>query len=175
MGRQWMILAFTVGKMLVAIGAVAHILACVWFALGDTVSSFDTGPPSWLQLARIQDASFQIQYIHSLTWILLPPAPAPLDPLSGIEQMAAGASACRRVVELESERAQSCSAGRLTWGHWHYLGSGISVSVVSSTGYACNQDGTADTGPGGRLKVNTAECEACTQRFLQCPRLLCEG
>lgn len=34
MGRQWLILAFTVGRMLMAIGMVAHILACTWFGLG---------------------------------------------------------------------------------------------------------------------------------------------
>ena len=87
MGRQWLILAFTVGKMLVAIGAVAHILACIWFALGDAVQS--AAQTSWLEIAQIKDATFSIQYIHSLIWILLPPAPPPLDPLSGIEHMAA--------------------------------------------------------------------------------------
>jgi hypothetical protein len=34
MGRQWLILAFTVGRMLLSIGMVAHILACIWFGLG---------------------------------------------------------------------------------------------------------------------------------------------
>ena len=56
MGRQWLILGFTVGKMLLAIGAVAHILACSWFALGDAVSD-----SSWLDIAGIKNASFQIQ------------------------------------------------------------------------------------------------------------------
>ncbi|CAE7946924.1 Cyclic nucleotide-gated cation channel alpha-3 [Symbiodinium microadriaticum] len=90
MGRQWMILAFTVGKMLIAIGAVAHILACIWFALGDTVQSAGQHR-SWLEFAGItreQGATFEIQYIHSLIWMLLPPSPPPLDPFSGIEHAA---------------------------------------------------------------------------------------
>ena len=94
MGRQWMILAFTVGKMLVAIGAVAHILACIWFAVGDTVQSAGQHR-SWLEFAGItreQGATFEIQYIHSLIWMLLPPSPPPLDPFSGIEHLAAGSS-----------------------------------------------------------------------------------
>ena len=33
-GRQWLILAFTVGRMLLAIGMVAHIMACIWYGLG---------------------------------------------------------------------------------------------------------------------------------------------
>ena len=57
MGRQWLILGFTVGKMLVAIGAVAHILACSWYALGGAVSD-----NSWLDIAGIKDASFQVQH-----------------------------------------------------------------------------------------------------------------
>ena len=89
MGRQWLILGFTVGKMLVAIGAVAHILACIWFGLGDSISAA-TGN-SWLNIAKIDTESFEIQYIHSLFWILLPPAPPPLDPTSGIEHLAVGA------------------------------------------------------------------------------------
>lgn len=34
MGRQWLILGFTVGKMLVTIGLVTHILSCIWFGVG---------------------------------------------------------------------------------------------------------------------------------------------
>ena len=33
-GRQWLILAFTVGRMLLAIGMIAHIMACIWYGLG---------------------------------------------------------------------------------------------------------------------------------------------
>ncbi|CAE7667573.1 CNGA3 [Symbiodinium sp. CCMP2456] len=85
LGRQWLILAFTVGKMLLVIGAVAHILACIWYALGDTISQ---ERDSWLQLAQVGDAPFQTQYIHSLSWILLTPSPAPLEPDSNIEHTA---------------------------------------------------------------------------------------
>eukprot|EP00439_Symbiodinium_sp_Y106_P049136 s484_g6.t1 len=85
LGRQWLILAFTVGKMLLVIGAVAHILACIWYALGDTISQ---ERDSWLQIAQVGDAPFQTQYIHSLSWILLTPSPAPLEPDSNIEHTA---------------------------------------------------------------------------------------
>ena len=87
LGRQWLILAFTVGKMLLVIGAVAHILACIWYALGDTISQ---ERDSWLQIAQVGDAPFQTQYIHSLSWILLTPSPAPLEPDSNIEHTAVG-------------------------------------------------------------------------------------
>ncbi|CAE7225657.1 CNGA3 [Symbiodinium sp. KB8] len=85
LGRQWLILSFTVGKMLLVIGAVAHILACIWYALGDTISK---ERDSWLQIAQVGDAPFQTQYIHSLSWILLTPSPAPLEPDSNIEHTA---------------------------------------------------------------------------------------
>ena len=43
MGRQWLILAFTVGRMLLAIGMVAHIMACIWFGLGQACDSASHG------------------------------------------------------------------------------------------------------------------------------------
>ena len=43
MGRQWLILAFTVGRMLLAIGMVAHIMACIWFGLGQACDSVSHG------------------------------------------------------------------------------------------------------------------------------------
>ncbi|CAJ1350250.1 unnamed protein product [Effrenium voratum] len=85
MGRQWLILAFTVGKMLLAIGAVAHILACAWFGLGASLS--DGSRLSWIDLAGIKDLPPAIQYAHSIGWILLPPAPPPVRPESGLEQV----------------------------------------------------------------------------------------
>eukprot|EP00439_Symbiodinium_sp_Y106_P038439 s1443_g4.t1 len=89
MGRQWLILAFTVGRMLLTIVMVLHILACTWWGLGKAVSS--PGPPamnSWIDIADIWHLSGQAQYIHAMQWILLPPAPAPLATDSAYERLA---------------------------------------------------------------------------------------
>ncbi|CAE6961578.1 HCN4 [Symbiodinium natans] len=86
MGRQWLILAFTVGRMLMTIMIVLHILACSWFGLGEAVSTW--GQKSWIEWAEISDLDGQTQYIHAMQWILLPPAPAPLSADSAIERLA---------------------------------------------------------------------------------------
>lgn len=86
MGRQWLILAFTVGRMLLSIGMVAHILACIWFGLGQAVSE-SNGGGSWIDVLLIRNSSGYVQYSHALAWILLPPAPPMVEPDSGIEMM----------------------------------------------------------------------------------------
>ncbi|CAJ1432771.1 unnamed protein product [Effrenium voratum] len=86
MGRQWLILTFTVGKMLMTIFMVAHILACSWFGLGKVVSGM--GSSSWIDIADVQEATLSIQYIHAMQWIITPPSPAPLATESGLERFA---------------------------------------------------------------------------------------
>eukprot|EP00434_Breviolum_minutum_P015551 symbB.v1.2.013694.t1/scaffold974.1/size359025/1 len=87
MGRQWLILAFTVGKMLVTIGMVTHILCCAWYGLGKYIT--DTGERSWLDLAQVPPNDLGLQYAHAATWILLPPAPPLVEPESRWERFAA--------------------------------------------------------------------------------------
>jgi len=86
MGRQWLILAFTVGRMLLAIGMVAHIMACIWFGLGQAVSETNGGG-SWIDVLLIRNSTGYVQYSHALAWILLPPAPPMVEPDSGVEMM----------------------------------------------------------------------------------------
>ncbi|CAE7830230.1 Hcn3 [Symbiodinium microadriaticum] len=83
-GRQWLILAFTVGRMLLAIGMIAHIMACIWFGLGKAVTE-TSDIDSWIELALITNSTGYVQYVHSIGWILLPPAPPTLEPDSGLE------------------------------------------------------------------------------------------
>lgn len=87
MGRQWLILAFTVGKMLMAIGLVTHILTCLWFWLGKLVHE-EGIRKSWLDLANVTELDLGLQYAHSASWILLPPSPPTLEPDSRVERLA---------------------------------------------------------------------------------------
>lgn len=87
MGRQWLILAFTMCKMLVTIGMVTHILSCIWFGVGKYVSG--TGHRSWLDLAGVSELDLGLQYVHAATWILLPPAPPLIEPDSRYERLGA--------------------------------------------------------------------------------------
>ncbi|CAJ1452717.1 unnamed protein product [Effrenium voratum] len=86
MGRQWLIVFFTVGRMLMAIGLVAHLLACLWFGLGQAVSE-SSGGKSWIDMAGITQQPGMVQYVHAFGWILLPPAPPQLEPESGLEHL----------------------------------------------------------------------------------------
>ncbi|CAK9082661.1 unnamed protein product [Durusdinium trenchii] len=87
MGRQWLILAFMVGKMLMAIGLVTHILTCLWFWLGKLVHE-EGIRKSWLDLANVTELDLGLQYAHSASWILLPPSPPTLEPDSRVERLA---------------------------------------------------------------------------------------
>jgi len=87
MGRQWLILAFTMCKMLVTIGMVTHILSCIWFGVGKYVSG--TGQRSWLDLAGVSELDLGLQYVHAATWILLPPAPPLIEADSRYERLGA--------------------------------------------------------------------------------------
>jgi len=87
MGRQWLILAFNVMKMLAWIGLTAHLLACAWFGVGMLYVA--TGK-SWIDLASVTDSSGPVQYIHALAWIVQPPSPpelSVLDPNSFTERL----------------------------------------------------------------------------------------
>ena len=79
---------------------VAHILACLWFAIGQAVSETrQAARPeqgSWIDIAGINPQRFDVdaapvggvvQYLHSIAWILLPPAPPELAPDSWIEYL----------------------------------------------------------------------------------------
>ncbi|CAJ1352846.1 unnamed protein product [Effrenium voratum] len=72
MGRQWLILAFNVMKMLGWIGLTAHLLACTWFGVGMLVSQ---SRESWVDLAMVSSSEGHVQYIHALAWIIQPPSP----------------------------------------------------------------------------------------------------
>ncbi|CAE6961564.1 eag [Symbiodinium natans] len=85
-GRQWLILAFTVGRMLLAIGMIAHIMACIWYGLGKAVAE-TSDIDSWIELASITNSTGYVQYVHSIGWILLPPAPPTLMADSGLEHL----------------------------------------------------------------------------------------
>ncbi|CAE6961557.1 CNGA4 [Symbiodinium natans] len=90
MGRQWLILLFTIGRMLMVIGGVTHVLACIFFVVGKAVSeSENLEMGSWIEIAGIATAQPSIQYVHAIGWILLPPAPPQLDPASGLEHVVA--------------------------------------------------------------------------------------
>ena len=61
-GKYWLILAMTVGKVVLAIAAVTHILACIWKALGQSVSN--SARESWLDLAGIRSLGLQPHVSH---------------------------------------------------------------------------------------------------------------
>ncbi|CAE6961526.1 Hcn4 [Symbiodinium natans] len=79
MGRQWLILAFNVMKMLAWIGCTAHLLACAWWGVG--MLHVATGN-SWIDYAGVTQSSGYVQYIHALAWILQPPSPPELSVLA---------------------------------------------------------------------------------------------
>ncbi|CAE6961543.1 KCNH5 [Symbiodinium natans] len=84
-GRQWLIMAFGIVRMLIEISMVVHALACAWFGVGKVLSS-DPQVTSWLVLNGVLAQPAIVQYIHALQWIIQPPSPAPLDPASGVER-----------------------------------------------------------------------------------------
>eukprot|EP00913_Durusdinium_trenchii_P027153 g25478.t1 len=79
--------SFMVGKMLMAIGLVTHILTCLWFWLGKLVHE-EGIRKSWLDLANVTELDLGLQYAHSASWILLPPSPPTLEPDSRVERLA---------------------------------------------------------------------------------------
>jgi len=85
-GNYSLILTLTVGKVVVSIATVAHILACIWYALGQSVSN--SSERSWLDLAGIASLPPADQYVHAVAWILLMPNPPVLEPDSTMEHYA---------------------------------------------------------------------------------------
>ncbi|CAE7750406.1 unnamed protein product [Symbiodinium sp. CCMP2456] len=84
-GRQWLIMAFGILRMLIEISMVVHALACVWFGVGEALSS-DSQVTSWTVRNDVHEQPALVQYIHAMQWIIQPPSPAPLDPASGLER-----------------------------------------------------------------------------------------
>mmetsp|Transcript_78769 Transcript_78769/g.197927 ORF Transcript_78769/g.197927 Transcript_78769/m.197927 type:complete len:773 (+) Transcript_78769:106-2424(+) len=58
-------LIFTILKLLVAIVSIAHILACIWWAIGD-----QDDPHSWVMQHNYQAAPLGMKYLVSMHWAL---------------------------------------------------------------------------------------------------------
>eukprot|EP00930_Biecheleria_cincta_P034011 TRINITY_DN23540_c0_g1_i1.p1 TRINITY_DN23540_c0_g1~~TRINITY_DN23540_c0_g1_i1.p1 ORF type:complete len:1211 (-),score=186.87 TRINITY_DN23540_c0_g1_i1:179-3784(-) len=99
-GVQWLILAFAIMKIGFVMLLVAHVLACSWFLIGRLLE--ESGYPSWIVLANVRGIQGSTQYIHSLQWVLTPPAPAPLSPESGLERFFCSAMVVITVVVIGS-------------------------------------------------------------------------
>lgn len=76
---EWMIVSFMVGRNLLTILALNHILACTWFLVGVT------NPNGWVHhVGEMADKTFAVQYLACLQWSMaqFTPGASPLEPFT---------------------------------------------------------------------------------------------
>jgi len=81
---EWLTIVLAVVKNLMTILFINHLLACIWFWLGDS-----EGTSGWVAQAGLSDADFSKQYLVSLQWSLaqFTPGATPVQPSTTSERI----------------------------------------------------------------------------------------